>query len=237
MIPASPNSRGPIALCCRFPKTTVAIALLLAVGAILLTVTRLQFLTGRDQLMPAATSFNRDYQAYRAEFGDQEELVVVIEAGDPELAGRFGEQLAGRLAADHRHFRDVFFPFSLPLFKQSGLLFMPLADLQLFTANLAKAAPTLRALAAAPSVQTLFSHLTGEMEDYLKAPNAPDAGQRLDRQVFMLGALGEGIERFGREGVTSFSLEDVFMRRPDGTVSPFVAAGRQQVLTVLPVKE
>jgi hopanoid biosynthesis associated RND transporter like protein HpnN len=226
-----------LALGTRFPRSVIAVAVLLAVLAIWFTSARIEFYTGRDQLMPANTAFNRDYQAYRAEFGDQEEIVAVIEAGDSELAGRFGERLASRLAADTAHFREVFFPFSLPLFKKSGLLFMPVADLEAFTANLTRAAPTLRALAAAPSVQTLFSQLTSEMQAYLQAPAAPGAPQRLDRLVFMLGALGEGIDRFATKGDAGFSFEDVFMRRADGSLSGFAAAGRQQVLTVLPVKD
>ncbi len=230
-------SRGLFGLCCRYPKTVVAIGLLLAVLAVFYTWTSIEFLTGRDQLMPANTAFNRDYQAYRAEFGDQEEIVVVIESNDAELAGRFGEQLAARLTADNKHFREVFFPFSLPIFKKNGLLFMPVEDLQAFTTNLAKAAPTMKALAAAPSVQTLFTHLTGEMNGYLQAPTAANAPQRLEQLVFMLGALGQGIDRFAQKGDADFSFEDVFMRRPDGTVSSFAAAGRQQVLTVLPVKD
>lgn len=237
MTEISAPSRGLFGLCCRYPKTVVAIGLLLAVLAVCYTWTSIEFLTGRDQLMPANTAFNRDYQAYRAEFGDQEEIVVVIESNDAELAGRFGEQLAARLTADKKHFREVFFPFSLPIFKNNGLLFMPIDDLQAFTANLAKAAPTMKALAAAPSVQTLFTHLTGEMNAYLLTPAVTNAPQRLDQLVFMLGALGQGIDRFAQKGDTNFAFEDVFMRRQDGTVSSFAAAGRQQVLTVLPVKD
>jgi len=233
----SAKSRRLLTTCIRFPKITVAVSLLLAALAVWYAVAHMEFLTGRDQLMPANSSFNRDFQAYRTEFGDQEEIVVVIEAADSILAGRFGEQLTVRLQADVTHFREVFSPFSFPLFKKNGLLFMPLADLQAFTANLAKAAPTLHALAAVPSVQTLFSHLTDEINTYLQSPTAADAPQRLDRLLFMLGALGQGIDRFSRNGAADFSFEDIFMRRADGGISSFAAAGRQQVLTVQPVKD
>ncbi len=157
---AKKSYQGLFGLIAQRPRLIVAAALALAVVSVIYTWQRMEFLTGRDQLMPANTSFNRDYQAYRAEFGDQEEIAVVIESGDSALAGRFGEHLAERLKADRRHFRDVFFPFGLPFFQKNGLLLMPREELAAFTANLAKAAPALKALAAAPSVQTLFTHLT-----------------------------------------------------------------------------
>ncbi|MBT0654315.1 MMPL family transporter [Geomobilimonas luticola] len=229
--------RGVYGIVVRHPRLILAMALLISLLAIVVTKQRLQFLTGRDQLMPANTSFNRDYRAYRAEFGDQEEIAVVIESSDSALAGRFGERLAERLTADRKHFREVFFPFGLPFFQQNGLLLMPREELATFTANLTKAAPTLKALAAAPSVQTLFTHLTGEMDGLLAAPAASAEQKRLDRLVFMLGALGDGIGSFTTGGGAGLSLESVMFRRADGSESSFAAAGRQQVLTVLPVKD
>ncbi len=229
--------RDPFGLIVRRSRLIIAVALALSLVSLLYTWQRMEFLTGRDQLMPANTSFNRDYQAYRTEFGDQEEIAVVIESGDSALAGRFGERLAERLWADRHHFRDVFFPFGLPFFQKNGLLLMPKEELATFTANLAKAAPTLKALAAAPSVQTLFSHLTSEMESYLKEPAAPGSRARLDSLVFMFGALDDGISTFSKGGGAGLSLESVMFRHADGTESSFAAAGRQQVLTVLPVKD
>lgn len=229
--------RGLYGVIVRHPRLILAVALFISLLAVVVTKQRLQFLTGRDQLMPANTSFNRDYRDYRAEFGDQEEIAVVIESSDSALAGRFGERLAERLAADRKHFREVFFPFGLPFFQQNGLLLMPREELATFTANLTKAAPTLKALAAAPSVQTLFTHLTGEMDGLLAAPAASAQQARLDRLVFMLGALGDGIGSFTTGGGAGLSLESVMFRRADGSESSFAAAGRQQVLTVLPVKD
>jgi hopanoid biosynthesis associated RND transporter like protein HpnN len=86
-------------------------------------------------------------------------------------------------------------------------------------------------------VQTLFTSLTGDMEKYLAAPDAPGSKELLDRLVFMLGALGDGIDSFSNGGGAGLSRESGMFRRADGTESSFAAAGRQQVLTVLPVKD
>lgn len=230
-------SRSLFGVIARRPRLILATALLLSALSVIYTKQKMEFLTGRDQLMPSNTSFNRDYQAYRAEFGDQEEIAVVIESADSAQAGRYGERLAERLRGDRRHFREVFFPFGLPFFQKNGLLLMPHEELAAFTGNLSKAAPTLKALAAAPSVQTLFTTLAGEMEGYLEAPSAPASRERLDRLVFMLGALGDGIGAYAKGGGAGLSLETVMFRRADGSESSFAAAGRQQVLTVLPVRD
>lgn len=233
----SPSPRGIFGFIVRRPRLILAVALLLSIASVVFTKAKLQFLTGRDQLMPANTTFNRNYQSYRAEFGDQEEIAVVIESGDSSQAGRFGEQLAARLSADPKHFREVFFPFDLPYFRKNGLLLMSTEDLAAFTSNLSLAAPTLKALAASPSVQTLFTTLTGEMDGYVAHPGAADSRQRLDSLVFMLGAVGDGIDSFSRGAAGGLSLESVMFRRPDGSESSFATAGRQQVLTVLPVRD
>src|SRR5512146_1408005 len=102
------------------PRLILGTALLLSALSVVYTREKMEFLTGRDQLMPANTSFNRDYQAYRQEFGDQEEIAVVIESADSARAGRFGERLAERLRGDRQHFREVFFPFGLPFFQKNG---------------------------------------------------------------------------------------------------------------------
>ncbi len=103
--------QGLFGLIIGHPRLILGAALLLAALSVVYTRDNMEFLTGRDQLMPANTSFNRDYQAYRHEFGDQEEIAVVIESGDSARAGQFGERLAERLRGDRQHFREVFFPF------------------------------------------------------------------------------------------------------------------------------
>jgi uncharacterized protein len=80
----------------------------------------------------------------------------------------------------------------MPYFRQNGLLFMSLDELKAMHSTLAMAGPVLKDLAAAPSIQTLFSSLTNQIDDYLKTPS-PDKLQRL---TFMLGTLDKGFAGF-----------------------------------------
>jgi hopanoid biosynthesis associated RND transporter like protein HpnN len=230
--------RGLYGFVVRFPRLIIFVALLLAVISVIYTKQNMTFLTGRDQLMPANTTFNRDYQAYRQEFGDQEEIVVVIEASDTERAGRFGTRLFDKFSKDRQHFREVFYPFGLEFFKKNGLLFVSLDEVRALRRNLTLAKPVLKELAANPSVETLFSFLTREMNGYLRGDrNTPAAREKLASLAFMLDKLGLGFQQFGTSGSTDFSLEEFFFSGPGGQASSFSKAGRQQVLTLLPVKE
>ena len=214
-------------LSARRPWLVLSVALLLSVAAIGFTASRMEFLTGRDDLMPKNTAFNRDFHTFRAEFGDMEDIVVVIESADAERAGAFGKRLYDRLSADRKHFSDLFYPFALPFFQKNGLLFMPLEDLKELHRNLSLAAPVLKELSRAPSVQTLFTYMTGRMDRYT-------AGEKdgLPGIVFMLDKLGGGFAGFGAGKGSAPSMEGVFMN-PD---SAFAKAGRQQILTALPVR-
>ena len=209
------------------PWLVLTLALLLSALSLWFTSQRMEFLTGRDDLMPKNTAFNRDFQAFRAEFGDMEDIVVVIESSDAERAGAFGTRLYGALSKDRTNFSDIFYPFALPFFQKNGLLFMELSDLKELHRNLSLAAPVLKDLSKEPKVATLFNHLTRRMDRYV----AGEKGE-LPGLVFMLEKLGAGFSTFGGGKGAPPSLEGVFM----SSDSAFARAGRQQILTVLPVR-
>jgi hopanoid biosynthesis associated RND transporter like protein HpnN len=233
------NQAGLFLFIARYPRIILAGALLFSLLAVLYTARRMEFLTGRDDLMPKNTAFHQDYRAWREEFGDQDDIVVVIESADQERAARFGSRLYAAVSQDKEHFRDVFYPFGLPFFQKNGLLFMELADIRALHKNIAQAKPLLKELAAAPSVQTLFTWLTTEIDDYTANGAAtPGSTARLASLTFMLDKLGLGFQKFGSNGAAPPpSLEEFFFQGGSGSESSFAKAGKMQVLTVLPVKD
>lgn len=223
---------GLFGLVARYPRLILAVALLLAVLSVIYTKDEMKFLTGRDDLMPRNAQFQRDYRAIRAEFGDREEIVVVMEGADAAAVSRFGERLYGKLASDSTRFREVFFPGGMPFFREHGLLLMPLEEIKSLRKNFTMAKPVLKELAAAPTVQTLFTHLTGRMDAYVDGGGEGGSAE-LAGLTFMLDKLGAGIDSFGGGKKGSFSLEEAFL----GGDSMLARAGRMQILAVRPVKE
>ena len=235
----------------KYPRLILAAALLFSLISVMYTVKNMKFLTGRDDLMPRNAPFQVDYRAYRAEFGDQEEIVAVIEADDALKTTQAADALYEVLNKDKDVFREVFYPGGLPFFRTNGLLFMPLDDIKELRQTLTMAAPVLKDLAAAPSVQTLFTSLTGQIDGYLKSGD-PAA---LASLTFMLTTLDKGFtsatfstspsatlstgtanpvpERSRREGLTM----DSFLKGiGGGTPSMLENAGKQQIITMLPIK-
>lgn len=98
----------------RRPRLILALALLLSVLSVVYTKHSMKFLTGRDDLMPKTAPFQVDYRAYRQEFGDQEEIVVVIESDDAEKTARCGDAIFERLNREKGVFREVFYPGGSP---------------------------------------------------------------------------------------------------------------------------
>lgn len=222
----------------RNSKAVLTVSLLLSLISAAYTWRNMQFLTGRDDLMPKNRQFHADYRAYREEFGDMEEIVVVMEGEDQEKVGRFGNMLQRQLSKDKKVIREVFYPFGLPFFQKNALLFMPLPELQSLRENLVRAKPLLKELSASPSVQTLFSTLTGQIDQYVDggSPSA-NGGRELQNIVFMLDRLGKGLDQFGKGGTPSFSMEEFLAGTgSEGQESSFSKAGRMQILTVVPVK-
>jgi hopanoid biosynthesis associated RND transporter like protein HpnN len=226
----------------RHPRLILGLALFFSAVSVVYTIKNMKFLTGRDDLMPRNAPFQVDFRAYRAEFGDQEEIVAVIESDDAGKSTRAADALFARLNSETGVFREVFYPGGLPFFRTNGLLFMPLGDIRQLRATLTMAAPVLKDLAAAPSVQTLFTSLTGQIDGYLKTGD-PAA---LASLTFMLTALDKGFasaslstgsvpERSRREGLSM----DSFLKGSGDNAKPSMleSAGKQQVITMLPVKE
>ena len=214
------------------PRLILTVALLLSVAAVIYTIKNMEFLTGRDDLMPRHAAFQVDYRAYRAEFGDQEEIVAVIEAEDAGKATRAADALHARLKGDSALFREIFYPGGLPFFRQNGLLFMPLDDIKALRHTLTMAAPVLKDLAASPSIQTMFTSLTDQIDAYLKSGD-PAALQSL---TFMLTTLDKGFKAF--DGNSSGMTMDSFLKgSASGQPSLLENAGKQQVITMRPIKQ
>ncbi len=216
----------------RRPRLILGVALLLSVISVIYTKQNMEFLTGRDDLMPRNAAFQVDYRAYRQEFGDQEEVVIVVESDDAELSTRCADAIYHRLSREKGVYRELFYPGGLPYFRKNGLLFMPLDEIRNLRSTLTMAAPALKDLAASPSVQTLFTSLTSQIDAYL-ATGDPESLKSL---TFMLTTLDKGFKAFDEKS-SGLSMDSFLKGSADGKGSLLESAGKQQVITILPVKE
>jgi len=216
------------------PTAILLVALLASLFSVLYSVRNMEFLTGRDDLMPQNTPYRQNYRNWRQEFGDMDSIAVVIESDDSERATRFGTALYEKLAADKAHFQDVFYPYGLEFFRKNALLFMPTADVRALRENLTTLKPLLKELSASPSVQTLFTYLTREIDGYVTKGGTET---ELGNLTFTLEKLGLGFKSFGNDKAPPPSFEEFFFQGKSGEESGFAKAGKMQVITALPVKK
>ena len=80
------------------PGATVALALVLAVAALAGTVRALTFQTSNVRLLPATAPYAVRYTEYLEDFGELNDIVVVVQAPSPDEATRYVGRLVAELA-------------------------------------------------------------------------------------------------------------------------------------------
>ncbi len=147
-------------LCSRRALLVSALALLLAVGALFATATRLGVTTDTGGLFSSHLAWKKRQAELQRDFPHGEDQLVAVIKGDiPEEAAVTAAQLAARLRAEPAHFKLVQTPGQVPYLERNALLFLdagPLGDLLEKTID---AQPFLGQLAADPSARGLFGAL------------------------------------------------------------------------------
>ena len=91
----------------RVPRLVLAMALLLAVLSLLISFRGLGFRTNRLDLLDPNSSYNQRWLAYLEEFGDQDDVVVLVEGDDPTAVERGLETVAERIKAEPAIFSSL----------------------------------------------------------------------------------------------------------------------------------
>ncbi len=87
------------ALICAHPRWVIWPQFLLFVGCVLFTIDRLQFSTNRNDLVGGNHKYHENFLRLKQEFTQQDDLVVMVESGDPEKNRQFVERLGAKLEA------------------------------------------------------------------------------------------------------------------------------------------
>ena len=114
---------------CRHPRWFFYPQIALFLACVVYTVCFLQFNTNRDDLVDAKAINHQNYLAFKKEFPQQSDLVVVIESESIEKNRQFAERIGAKLEAETNLFTDVFYKGDLPMMGAKALLFVPDTDL------------------------------------------------------------------------------------------------------------
>ncbi len=125
-----------VATVCRFPRTVLLLSLTLCGLSIAAACTRLQYHTQRNDLLSARKDYQQRWQKYLAEFGDDDDMVVVVRGQDQHRMKQALEAIAERIGGRTDLFDRLFYKADLRTLRNRALLFLPLEQIEAIRHNL-----------------------------------------------------------------------------------------------------
>lgn len=122
---------------CRRPLAVLVVSLALCGLSVYAAATRLQYHTQRNDLISSKKDYLQRWRAYVEEFGEDDDIVVVVKGVDRARMEQALEKVADRLAAKSELFDRVFYKVDLRPLRNRALLFLPADEIRAILRNLA----------------------------------------------------------------------------------------------------
>ena len=198
-----------IDLCTRHPWTVIAMAAVLSAAAALYTVQNFAINTDVSKLLSPELPWRQRERAFETAFPQRNDIIlVVVEAATPERAKDASNRLADALSKRSDAVVSVRQPGGGPFFEKSGLLYLPVDEVERLTRQLATAKPLISGLSA-------NRNLKGVMDAIQFGLMGIQAGQlKLDDAVRPMTLLSETVEDVLAGKPASFSWRVLLQGRP-----------------------
>ncbi len=209
-------------LAVQFPKLTIAIALAVTVAAVVLTATRLGFRNSRADLLNPKSDYHRRWLAYTKEFGDKEDIVVVVEANSRPQVIAVMATLAGAIRQQPKLFSAVMHEYDLSCLQRKGLHYLTPDQLGQVAGFLERSAPILQGDWDSLSIGKMVGQIATGIEMTATSPTASSAEMlgELEKATRMLSAALEPAEKY------QWPWDSVL-----GSVTPLAALGSRPLVT------
>src|SRR5262249_13333494 len=137
---------------CHFPRTVLAVSLTLCALSLFAAATRLEYHTQRTDLISADKDYLQRWWKYLAEFGDDDDMVAVVQGKDRRQMERALDALAERVRQRPELFDRLFYKVDLRALRNRALLFLSAEEIHAIRENLRGMGPLLDPLAAVPGL-------------------------------------------------------------------------------------
>jgi hopanoid biosynthesis associated RND transporter like protein HpnN len=127
---------GLVAAVCRRPVLVLAAALVAGALSLWAFCTRLEYRTQRSDLVSPAKDYQRRWRRYLAEFGSDDDMVVVVEGRDRPRMKAALDALGERARRQPQHFDRLFYKVDLAHLRNRALLFLPTEQIAQIQDNL-----------------------------------------------------------------------------------------------------
>jgi hopanoid biosynthesis associated RND transporter like protein HpnN len=174
---------GLVTVVCRRPWLVLAAALAVSAASLYAFCTRLEYRTQRTDLVNPDKDYQRRWQQYLAEFGNDDDMVVVLQGSDRERMRDALEELGARVRKQPRRFDRLFYKVDLRPLHNRALLFLPSEQIAQIQENLNSMRPLLEIGPLGWELFT-FDRLVADARQRLDAlPPGQSPGQA-DQQFF-----------------------------------------------------
>jgi len=148
---------------CRRPGLTVLLSLLFAVLGVACTLHALTFKTSMRALLPQNAGYVVRYGEYARDFGELEDIVVVVDAGSFESARAYASRLAQELRASPVKFHRIAYRIDPIRFEGRQLLFLPTDELREIRDKIFDHQEFMESFAGEPSLAQLLEGVNTQM--------------------------------------------------------------------------
>jgi hopanoid biosynthesis associated RND transporter like protein HpnN len=151
---ATPVRRLLVALVsavCKHPSAVLAASALAVALSAYAAGTRLEYKTQRNDLISPRKESQQRWRQYLREFGDDDDMVVVVRGTDRARMEAALEALAGRVRSRPELFDRLFYKVDLRALHNRALLFLPVTEIEKIRKNLGGMGPLLDPVALPPA--------------------------------------------------------------------------------------
>ncbi|MCI0598414.1 MAG: MMPL family transporter [Beijerinckiaceae bacterium] len=180
-----------VAACSRFRWTVLAASLLLTITSSYYAITHFAINTNTNNFISEKLPWRQDLIALDKAFPQRvDQTIVVIDGKTPELAEAAARSLAEKLKGRPDLFHSVVRPDGGPYFDETGLLFLPVAELKDTISELSRARAFLMALSSDPSLRGIATSVS-----YINQGVRSEAGtfDDFDRPMVEFGNVFEDV--------------------------------------------
>lgn len=154
------------------------------------TIHCLQFDMDRDHLVGSNQAYQKNYLAFRKEFPQPDDLVVVVQSEDIEKNRQFVERVARKLEAETNLFEDVFYKGDMPSLGKKALFFLSEDDLNSLQKVLSDEMPFVEKFTQTTNLVSFFEQINTAFRTAPRTENA-----QTESLIGALPALGRIISQ------------------------------------------
>jgi hopanoid biosynthesis associated RND transporter like protein HpnN len=122
--------RGLVSLVCRYPLWVLLLSLGVAAASLGAAATRLQYKTQRSDLISSDKDCQQRWHEYLAEFGDDDDIVVVVKGEDRPKMKAALDALAAKVQARPELFDRLFYKVDLRSLRNRALIFLSVEEIK-----------------------------------------------------------------------------------------------------------